>query len=521
MRGAKLTLVSSFLAMSFGMFGFATMANAQGDWHHGRGHNSSWPDSLQTETFTGTAIVDSSFYHPQYFLDVNGDDVADYRLMFGPWWYTPENGATRPQQGESVTVTGAVTGDMMYQGVPGVVVFELNGLKWRDPIAVGGHGWNMGDFWDMNGDTLTTTGTVFVDTTYFYPVYFLDTDADSLPDYMLGFGPPWYEPGNGVTRPADGEVVTIFGRTWNGMMGFAMLMVYEINGQEWQPDNQPAPWAGSWMHRNHADSAYVYCANDSSNWIGFAPGHMGRGMGGMHGMRWPDSAFVQFWQVFPDSLPGGHNPGHFMGFYVDVQDPQGNTMMGGSQWGGNDWGGHHGWMNFEKEHQLHFQYRDEDLQAGNLDENSMVLRYWDASQNSWQVAQNATVDPVSNTVTLSSNQLNTYYALSAPALTTGIDDAPASATPQEFRLLGNYPNPFNPETTIAFELAQSSPVRLEIYNVVGQRLVLLIDEVREAGSHRIVWNGRDAQGRQLPTGIYLLKLQAGTQTAIRRMTLLK
>ncbi|KAA3609277.1 MAG: T9SS C-terminal target domain-containing protein [Calditrichaeota bacterium] len=519
MRKLSFKLATGIMAIIFTVLLQTSGVNAQGNWHHGDGNQYSWPDSLQTETYTGTIIVDSTFFHPLYYLDTDGDRVAEYQLMFGPWWYTPENGAEWPGHGDSITIVGAATTMMMNQTSTSIVVFEINGVRWREPIAVGGHGWNMGNFWDMNADTLTVNGTVFVDSTYYYPVYFLDTNADSLPDYRLSFGPPWFEPSNGAVRPLQSDVVTIFGRTHIGMMGYETLMVSRINDLEWQPLNGPASWAGSWMPRNHADSSFIFCANDSSNWLSFAPGHMGGGMGGMHGMRWPDSTFVQFWEIYPDSLPGDHTPGNFMGFYVNIHDPMGSTMMGGSSWGGNNWGGHHGMMNFEKSHRFLFQYTNDDLHRNNLEENSIALHYWDTTQNTWKIAADAVVNVDKNTVTLTSSEINTYYALRASETTTAVqtsDIAPAS-----FKLLANYPNPFNPETTVAFELAERSPVRLEIYNLLGQHLATLINEVRDAGSYQMIWNGRDAQNRQLSSGIYLLKMQVNTQSTVRRMTLLK
>ncbi|RMD99221.1 MAG: hypothetical protein D6814_05975, partial [Calditrichaeota bacterium] len=259
---------------------FLSLANfvwAQG-YHHGRGHNGNWPDSLTTLTVTGTILIDASHVHPVYYLDTNADGQADYHLAFGPYWYQPASGAKWPEAGQTVTIAGALN-DFMTP--PSIIVFELNGLKWREPVEFGMFGWNGHDPWEAHGDTLTVTGVVLADTTYFYTHYYLDTDNDGLPEYQLGFGPPWYVPGKDVSRPAPGETVTIFGRLHDeNMAGVPMLTVYSINGVQWQNPFGPAPWAGSWMHRDRDDSARVFCVNDSSNWIQFPPGNMGR----RHGM---------------------------------------------------------------------------------------------------------------------------------------------------------------------------------------------------------------------------------------------
>jgi beta-glucanase (GH16 family) len=85
-----------------------------------------------------------------------------------------------------------------------------------------------------------------------------------------------------------------------------------------------------------------------------------------------------------------------------------------------------------------------------------------------------------------------------------------------------YPNPFNPSTTIAFELAEPATVTLGIYDVAG-RLVrtLAAGEPTGAGRHEATWNGRDAAGQAAPAGVYFYRLDAGGQSLTRRMTLLK
>lgn len=480
---------------------------AQGP-HHNNSHHGLWPDSLEMITVAGTVIIDSTFLHPTYYLDGNGDDNADYHLSFGPWWYEPESGATRPDAGERVTIVGAVQDHMT---PPTLIVFEINGVRWREPVGYGRHGWNGDPFWDEQGDTLTVTGMVLVDTTYFYQHYFLDTDGDSIPEYKLGFGPPWYEPENGATRPQGGETVTVFGRV-HEMTGINLLSVYVINGLEWRPLNEPAPWAGMWMLRNHADTSYAYCVNDSANWIAFPPGHMGHGMGGM---MWPDSAFVQFWVIHPDSLPGNHDDKHFMGFYLNVHDPSGNGMMAGQ------FGGHPGRMRFQTEHQFQFHYYDENLAEMGLPEDGLMMKYWDEETQQWMNVSGLSVNTQTNTVTFISSDLSNYYTLAAPAAVTDIEGATTGSNPTEFILQQNYPNPFNPSTTIRFELPVQSHVQLSVYNLLGQRIAVLVDDIKAAGVYTVQWHGKDTSGRQVSTGIYLVKLEAVDQVQIRRMTLLK
>jgi len=101
---------------------------------------------------------------------------------------------------------------------------------------------------------------------------------------------------------------------------------------------------------------------------------------------------------------------------------------------------------------------------------------------------------------------------------SGVDD---SVTPAAFTLRGNSPNPFNPSTRIAFDLPETADVRLEVYSAAGRRVATLIDRVVEAGRHHVAWQGRDASGRALPSGVYFARLVAGEEIAEHRMVLLK
>ncbi len=87
--------------------------------------------------------------------------------------------------------------------------------------------------------------------------------------------------------------------------------------------------------------------------------------------------------------------------------------------------------------------------------------------------------------------------------------------------LGAHPNPFNPSTTISFELSKAGHVKLEIFNVNGALITTLADEVREAGRHDILWNGRDAKGVSVATGIYFYRLDAAGEIITKKMMLLR
>ncbi|MCC5926345.1 MAG: carbohydrate binding domain-containing protein [Bacteroidetes bacterium] len=97
---------------------------------------------------------------------------------------------------------------------------------------------------------------------------------------------------------------------------------------------------------------------------------------------------------------------------------------------------------------------------------------------------------------------------------TNLEDG--ANVPAEYSLSQNFPNPFNPTTRIQFELPESGQVKLEVFNMMGQRVATLVNETRSAGSHSVTF---DASA--LSSGMYLYRLQAGNTVLMNKMTLLK
>ena len=99
----------------------------------------------------------------------------------------------------------------------------------------------------------------------------------------------------------------------------------------------------------------------------------------------------------------------------------------------------------------------------------------------------------------------------------------AAGVPEAFRLRGNWPNPFNANATIAFDVPRTVPVRLVVYDVLGRRVrALHSGETLAAGQYRTVWNGRDDEGRPAASGVYLYRLTAGEGfTGVGRMALIR
>jgi hypothetical protein len=95
----------------------------------------------------------------------------------------------------------------------------------------------------------------------------------------------------------------------------------------------------------------------------------------------------------------------------------------------------------------------------------------------------------------------------------------ASSVPTRFALYPNYPNPFNPATQIAFDLASEVNVQLVIYNLMGQQVRTLVHQPMAAGAYRVTWNGLDDHNRPAGSGLYLYRLVAGNFTDTRKMIL--
>ena len=100
-------------------------------------------------------------------------------------------------------------------------------------------------------------------------------------------------------------------------------------------------------------------------------------------------------------------------------------------------------------------------------------------------------------------------------------DSDESLIPKEFALYDNYPNPFNPTTQIAVDLPEAATTEITVWNIMGQRVATLYSGDLNAGHHTLNFNGRDSNGKQLTSGMYLYRVAAGKYNATKKMTLMK
>ncbi len=482
-----------------------------GGGHGGNGHLP--PDSLTLVTLSGTAIVDTSMMYPMYYLDENGDGVEDYFLNFGPHWYQPDSGnAARPNAGDAITIYGGMY-DSSMQNLPGVVVYEINGEFWRDPYdpvwghhgghGGGGHGGGGHHGGGMHHDSLqvvTVSGVTLVDTTFMFNHYYLDENGDATPDYFLNFGPPWYDPPSGATRPNEGDTITVTGGLLDSMMTYPMIVVYELNGQVWRDTTGMGHFdGGGWIHRNMNQAQHIRAPFDPEDWMHINPGWHGGGM------MMPESLYCDMDEIFPENVPDAQNENIFAAYSIELLDANGNDYL---RQGGM--GGH---MQFANQVGYQLHYTDVQIQGFNIDENSITAKYWDAQTNRWAPLNNAVIDPANNTITVLDENVSSYVILTGSNSPLGLDPL-AGETPVQFTLKQNYPNPFNPSTTIEFSLLENAHVRLTVYNVIGQKVAEVVNEFRTAGVYQVQFDGAT-----LPSGLYFYELKVGNQTQVKKMSL--
>jgi hypothetical protein len=85
-----------------------------------------------------------------------------------------------------------------------------------------------------------------------------------------------------------------------------------------------------------------------------------------------------------------------------------------------------------------------------------------------------------------------------------------------FALYQNYPNPFNPSTTIRYDVPRESKVKLIVYDILGREVATIVDEVKKPGSYQSIWNAT-----RFASGVYFYRLQAGENSAVKKLLLLK
>ncbi len=174
------------------------------------------------------------------------------------------------------------------------------------------------------------------------------------------------------------------------------------------------------------------------------------------------------------------------------------------------------------EAELTFGY-DETLVTGfGLNEDSLVVSVYDSLDARgfiWHVLP-STIDTDNNTITVTTDHFSLWVvASSSEALITAVDDA--ESVPRQFGLNPNYPNPFNPVTTITYNLDRTGIVVVTIYDVLGKEVRTLVNTQQVSGSHTVVWDGRNNAGIPVASGTYISLLQSENRVVSGKLTLVR
>jgi WD40 repeat protein len=159
--------------------------------------------------------------------------------------------------------------------------------------------------------------------------------------------------------------------------------------------------------------------------------------------------------------------------------------------------------------------------AGDFDadgDTEIILAGWDRNVYVWDLA--ATWDDAAAPWPTFAHDMQRSGSSWTPQTPTSAGE-PSTAVPARFAVYTNVPNPFNPATTIRFDVPQTQPVTVDIYDARGRHVVRLVQETLPAGPQRLTWRGRDSSGREVASGIYWLRVQTSSESATRKMVLLR
>ena len=145
-----------------------------------------------------------------------------------------------------------------------------------------------------------------------------------------------------------------------------------------------------------------------------------------------------------------------------------------------------------------------------------VQRYWDYEDNLWGLPGSvARATWEIDEVFFTSNCKDNF------GYVTDVDDAEKVEIPSTYKLDNAYPNPFNPSTTISYAIPVSNDVKVDVYNIMGQKVRTLVNEFQTSGTHNITWNARNDDGVSVATGIYFIRMEASHFVATNKVILLK
>jgi hypothetical protein len=230
-------------------------------------------------------------------------------------------------------------------------------------------------------------------------------------------------------------------------------------------------------------------------------------MGGGHHGGMHDSLFCQILEIMPGSINTLGNENAFAGYEINFFFTR---MMGGGM--GNMGCGEH--MEFGSDANFQLHYTDEELQLNNIDESTIQVNYWDTHTNGWATISNSIINQSNNTVTFSTSDVGNFFILTGDSPTSV--ETSNDFTIEDFRLDQNFPNPFNPATTIKYQISDVGFVTLKVYDVLGNEVALLVNEKKEVGSYQVNFDAS-----KLSSGVYIYQLNVNEFINTKKMILIK
>lgn len=154
-----------------------------------------------------------------------------------------------------------------------------------------------------------------------------------------------------------------------------------------------------------------------------------------------------------------------------------------------------------------FMYATISLQSGNITPGKIILNLGSSIPSYFHIS--------------SSYRLNGGDVTEGPSYTHGVTNVEENLIPEKFEVAQNFPNPFNPTTTIKFGLPEASQVTVKIFNMIGQEVKTLVNEFKNAGTYSVTWNGDNESGKKITSGVYIYRVTAGNNVQTMKMILMK
>lgn len=404
--------------------------------------------------------------------------------------------------------------------IPVIKVSTIDGLFWRDPYFPS---WNkVGEkhqrhYWSYRNhhgfafgwlnDSLVwaeVSGVALVDTTFNNYHYYLDADDDSIPDYQLNFGPPWYDGSEDVDRPKSFESVKIGGYLFE-KKDLNLIFVIELNDYVWvDTTSWQGHFGGAWIYRNMNQHRNIHVMHDSICGFQFTNGWF---VNNQNEKNLPDSVFCQMLELYPGNVPYANQERILAAYEIGLFKPNHQNMLAiGDSIGGQ--------IGFTNQIRYTLRYQDKIIENSKMQENKLAVKVWNYQTKQWDIVEDVVFEYEKNIAYFDLASISGLIIISAEGATRISDNN--LLNPNTFELMQNYPNPFNSGTNIKFYLAEPGMVDLSIYNILGEKLSTILNKDMSSGLHSIT-----LELSELSSGVYYYMLNTNTGQAIRKMVLLK